>query len=240
MTPVIARPRARRPALWWAFALSLLLHGALAGVLVAARPAAARPRPPSYRVNLVAAPTAAPAAGVVSATPAPATAPVAPPPVPKRTLAPKAAPVKSATPRTPPRSAATPVPPAAAVAAAVAPAAGAAEGGKGADVATVRTEGAEFPYPAYLENVVRQISLRFKPPRNTAARAEVMFVVRRDGSIVPNSLQFVSRSGNFAFDLEAQGAVEQAGAVKAFGPLPTGFSDDVLPVVFSFDPRVLH
>jgi len=34
--------------------------------------------------------------------------------------------------------------------------------------------------------------------------------------------------------------VEQAGAVKAFGPLPAGFSDDVLPVVFSFDPKVLH
>ena len=62
----------------------------------------------------------------------------------------------------------------------------------------------------------------------------------RDGSLVPNSLQFVTRSGNFAFDLEAQGAVEQAGDVKAFGPLPPGFSDDVLAVVFSFDPRILH
>ena len=67
-----------------------------------------------------------------------------------------------------------------------------------------------------------------------------MFIIRRDGSIVPNSLQFVSRSGNFAFDLEAQGAVEQAGNAKAFGPLPAGFADDVLPVVFSFDPRILH
>jgi protein TonB len=148
------------------------------------------------------------------------------------------APVKPAAKKVPPKPAAAAA--AAATAAAAPTPAPAGEPGRGTDVVGVRTEGAEFPYPAYLENIVRQIALRFKVPRNSAARAEVMFVVRRDGSIVPNSLQFVSRSGNFAFDLEAQGAVEQAGAVKAFGPLPSGFADDVLPVVFSFDPRVLH
>ena len=104
----------------------------------------------------------------------------------------------------------------------------------------VRAEGIEFPYPAYLEHIVRVIAGGFKPERNTAARAEVMFVIRRDGSVVPNSIQFLTRSGNFAFDLEAQGAVEQAARVKAFGPLPDGFPDDVLPVVFSFDPRLFH
>jgi protein TonB len=52
-------------------------------------------------------------------------------------------------------------------------------------------------------------------------------------------IHFVTRSGNFQFDLEAQGAIDQAGQVKAFGPLPSGFTDDVLPVIFSFDPRVL-
>ena len=31
-----------------------------------------------------------------------------------------------------------------------------------------------------------------------------------------------------------------AGNVAAFGPLPEGFPDDVLPVIFSFDPRVLR
>lgn len=111
-------------------------------------------------------------------------------------------------------------------------------GGRGADVATVRTEGVEFPFPGYLENIVRQIAVRFDPPRNVAARAEVFFLIRRDGSVT--EFRFLTRSGNYAFDLEAQGAVEQAAAVKAFGSLPDGFPDDVLPVIFSFDPRVLR
>ncbi|MBX6330394.1 MAG: TonB C-terminal domain-containing protein, partial [Gemmatimonadaceae bacterium] len=111
-------------------------------------------------------------------------------------------------------------------------------GDRGTDVATVRTEGVDFPFPGYLENIVRQIALRFNPPRNTDARAEVMFLIRRDGSV--SGFRFLTRSGNFAFDLECQGAVDQAAQVKAFGPLPSEFPDDVLPVIFSFDPRVLH
>jgi len=112
------------------------------------------------------------------------------------------------------------------------------EGGRGTDVASVSTEGVEFPYPGYLENIVRQIALRFHPPGNSSNTAEVMFLIRRDGSV--SDFRFVTRSGNFAFDLECQGAVDQAAQVKAFGPLPSGFADDVLPVIFSFDPRVLH
>jgi periplasmic protein TonB len=111
-------------------------------------------------------------------------------------------------------------------------------GGRGTDVATVRTEGIEFPFPGYLENIVRQIAMRFDPPRSGSLRAEVMFLIRRDGTI--SSFRFLSRSGVFAFDQEAQGAVEQAGSVRAFGPLPDGFNDDVLPVIFSFDPRVIR
>ena len=229
-------PRSGR-ILAWAFALSLLLHAALAGAVLAARPAPPRPRPPSYRVNLVAAP--APAAAPTTA-PAPAPAP-APPSVVRRT--PAAMPLPSRKPA-PKMAAKAPPAPAAAAAKSAAPTPPAppvtTEPGRGNDVVGVHIEGVEFPYPAYLENIVRQIALRFKAPAAGAAHAEVMFVLRRDGSIVPNSLQFVSRSGNFAFDLEAQGAVEQAGTVKAFGPLPAGFSDDVLPVVFSFDPKVLH
>ena len=112
-------------------------------------------------------------------------------------------------------------------------------GGAGADVATVRTEGIEFPYPGYLNNIVRQIALRFKPDNPGAPlRAEVMFLIHRDGSV--SNVRFVTRSGVYGFDLEAQGAIEQAASVRAFGPLPAGFGDDVLPVIFSFDPRVLR
>jgi hypothetical protein len=54
-----------------------------------------------------------------------------------------------------------------------------------------------------------------------------------------SDLTFIRRSGNFSFDLEAQGAVEAASSARRFGPLPDGFPDDVLPVVFSFDPEFL-
>ncbi|MND07228.1 hypothetical protein D3C83_290840 [compost metagenome] len=46
--------------------------------------------------------------------------------------------------------------------------------------------------------------------------------------------RIVTSSGNYAFDLEAQGAIEAAQA--NFGPLPSGFTDDILPVSFSFNP----
>ena len=109
-------------------------------------------------------------------------------------------------------------------------------GGRGADVANVRTEGIEFPFPVYLQNVVRQIALQFKPPPNSALRAEVSFLIRRDGSV--SGLRLSTRSGSFSFDQDAMGAVEAAS--RSFGPLPEGFTDDVLPVIFSFDPRLIR
>jgi outer membrane biosynthesis protein TonB len=62
-----------------------------------------------------------------------------------------------------------------------------------------------------------------------------MFFIHRNGRI--SNLQFITRSGNFAFDLEAQGAVEAAGNAVAFGPLPEEYPADVLPVNFFFDPE---
>jgi protein TonB len=111
-------------------------------------------------------------------------------------------------------------------------------GGTGTDVATVRTEGIEFPYPVYLQNVVRQIALQFRPSTKGALRAEVAFLIRRDGSVT--GLKLVTRSGSFSFDQDAMGAVEAASRANAFGPLPAGFTDDVLPVIFSFDPRLIR
>jgi outer membrane biosynthesis protein TonB len=65
-----------------------------------------------------------------------------------------------------------------------------------------------------------------------------MFLIHRDGSVT--NLRFIKRSGSYPFDLEAQGAVEAAGTARAFGALPEGFEEDVLPVSFSFDPQVLR
>ncbi|HXC24958.1 MAG TPA: TonB C-terminal domain-containing protein [Gemmatimonadaceae bacterium] len=95
----------------------------------------------------------------------------------------------------------------------------------------------DFPYPGYLNNIVRQIAVNFKLQNpDSPVRAEVAFLIHRDGSVT--NFRFITRSGVYTFDLEAQGAVEKA--ASAFGPLPNGFGEDVLPVVFSFDPKFLR
>jgi len=92
--------------------------------------------------------------------------------------------------------------------------------------------GVAFPFPEYLQNIERQVLRRWQRPGRTSLEAEVSFFVQRDGSVT--DLQFIRRSGNFAFDLEAQGAVEEAGRFRAFGALPDGWTADVLFVRFYF------
>lgn len=256
MTGLAARngPSLRAPLVW-----SAVLHAAIGAAFLLGRRPARVPLPPTYRVTLVAAPAGPRQIGVVRETPpAPAAtpeppAPEPPPtaretPEPARMKAPaKAPPVKTptvATPTTSTRKSKSPAAEAPKEAAATparteAPRAGGGPtGGRGADVANVRTEGIEFPYPVYLQNVVRQIALQFRPSARGALRAEVAFLIRRDGSIT--GLKLVSRSGAFSFDQDAMGAVEAAARANAFGPLPSGFTDDVLPVIFSFDPRLIR
>ena len=106
----------------------------------------------------------------------------------------------------------------------------------GTDATTIRTEGVEFPFPGYLHNLVAQVYRRWSPPpSNALLEAEVLFLVHRDGSVT--GLQFIRRSGSFAFDLEAQGAIEAAARAGAFGALPAGYGSDILPVSFFFNPR---
>ena len=101
------------------------------------------------------------------------------------------------------------------------------------DTATVSTEGVAFPFPEYLQNITTQVLRRWqRPARETPLEVELSFFVHRDGSVT--NLQFIRRSGNFAFDLEAQGAVEESGRFKAFGALPDGWTSDVLFVRFHF------
>ena len=224
--------------------VSLLLHLAVAVPLILARPDRAPALPPIYRVDLIAAPPGPRQPGIV--TPQPTAQPAQPGPTPPRAeRQPEEMPAPP-TQRPPPRTRTPPAPATPTQApttrpvesAPAQPAGGGPTGDRGTDVATVRTEGIEFPYPAYLQNIVRQIAQRFDPPRRGALSAEVTFLLRRDGSVA--DIRLTKRSGNFEFDQEATGAVEQAGNVAAFGPLPDGFPDDVLPVIFSFDPRVLR
>jgi protein TonB len=233
--------------------LSAILHAAVATLLFNSmkerKPVAL---PPMYRVEIVAAPAGERAIGEVKPAEAKAAAPVTPPAATQSTVKEMPLPTAKAAPKTPAR--ATPMQAKAAPAKKVAApteakvtpqpkteapkAGGGPTGGKGTDVASVRSDGIEFPFPGYLNNIVRQIALNFKP-RNPASRlkAEVRFLIHRDGSV--SDLSFVRKSGNFSFDLEASGAVEAASSARGFGPLPDGFPDDVLPVVFSFDPEFL-
>ena len=214
---------------------SIALHGGIIAAFLALRAGPPPSLPAIYRVNIIAAAPGAPAAGVVTPTPTEADPNTPAPPRPKSDeVAP--VPTKTIT-RRQPKLATPNVSKKRVDRNAPAPTAGGGEqGGKGTDVANIRTEGIDFPYPGYLENIVRQIALRFRPPRGSPHKAEVMFLIRRDGSIT--GFRFVQRSGSFTFDLEAQGAVESA--ASAFGPLPSGFRDDVLPVMFSFDPRLIR
>ncbi len=229
---------AGRTSLALPLTLSTIGHLAVAAILIFVRPAALPAPPPMYRVNIVAAPPGRRAEGVVTP-PAPTAPPVAAPVPPRAQTAPRVMPMPTKTPATAvPRATPTPVPITAPPKSTPTPAGGGPTGGHGTDVATVRTEGIDFPFPGYLENIVRQVAKNFGDHRNTVVRAEVQFLIRRDGTVT--GFSFVSRSGNYSFDLDAQGAVEAAGNNHAFGPLPNGFSDDVLPVNFSFDPTVVH
>jgi protein TonB len=106
----------------------------------------------------------------------------------------------------------------------------------GNDAATVSTPGLQFPYPGYLRSIVEEVYRRWQRPLgNAALRAEVSFLILRDGTV--REIRLTRPSGSFSFDLSAQGAIEAAGSNRAFGPLPDGYPADVLPVSFYFTPR---
>jgi len=222
------------------FALSVLLHGGLVAAFFVLRPGAPPPGPPIYRVRLIAAPAGERAIGVVQPKPEPVVekpAPTPPKPAPKKTPAPVKTPPK-ATKQAPTAATPTPIPPP--KTAEPAPTAGGgATGGRGADIANVVTTGVEFPYPAYSDNIVRQL-IKFFGQTNARFTAEVSFVIRRDGTVDPETIRFVTRSGNYSFDQRAYGAVEAAANANAFGALPPGFREDILPVRFRFTPSIMR
>jgi len=236
---------AAAPRLTGGIVASVVLHGAIVAAffLMPARPAP--PAPPMIRVRMLAAPSGERAAGVVPPEPAPTPPPVAkpePPPTPKVSAAPKtAAPKPTAKAAAPKRATQTEAPKAREVKAPDdAPKAGGGEtGGRGTDVATIDTPGIEFDYPFYTTNIVRQLVLYFGRFNGTL-KAEVQFIIRRDGSVDPQSMRLVTSSGNYAFDQRALGAVEAAANAKKFGPLPGGFREDILPVTFWFSPSVIR
>ena len=115
------------------------------------------------------------------------------------------------------------------------PAATAETAPEGVEGLPVRLEGAPFPYPEYLANIILQIKRHWRPPTGgPKLRAELAFTITREGLV--EDVAWVRRSGNPAFDLEARGAIEAAGRRRAFGSLPEQYPSDVLRVSFFFDP----
>jgi periplasmic protein TonB len=209
---------------------TILVHAAAAAFLFS-QVRASGATPPVYAVNLVAAPAPTErkrlAREAVPTPPQEKPAPVKPKPKPppKAPSKPEPKPPPTTEPnREPPPPTAAPVTPA--------------EGetpSTGTDAATIKTPGLEFPYPEYLRNIVNQVYQRWdRDDARQNSFAEISFLIRRDGSV--HDIRFVTRSGSFAFDLGAQGAIEAAGNTSAFGPLPDGWEADVLPVSFYFKP----
>ena len=218
--------------------LSLAVHvGLVAAGLWTARPSGRNAV--VYAVNLIAAPAGPRQVGIVNEAAPPAQKNA---PLPKRAeVQPReVAPVRRPTETRRTTSRATQAPEAkSARFDTPAPQAGGGEtGGKGTDVANIRTAGQAFPYQAYLTNVVNQIAMRFDPRQRQLLRAEVQFMITRDGTVL--GISVVKRSGSYGFDVEARGAVEAAASARAFGPLPDGFSDDVLTIIFEFDHTIIR
>ena len=232
----MARQRAEAPSLGKSLGVSALVHGGALATLLIVGARGTQIQAPVYRVELIAAPRGDRAIGVVEPiqTPTAETPKVTTPPPSEVPTPVKARPAPR---RTPTR--ATPTPAAQSKRTQAAPKAGGGpEGGTGTDVTNVRTEGMNFPFPQYLNNIVRQIQLRFKPRNAGNLVTEVVFFIRRDGSM--QDFQILRRSGSLAFDLEAQGAIEAVSAARAFGPLPAGWGDDVLKVIFTFEPGLVN
>ncbi|MBK8249485.1 MAG: TonB C-terminal domain-containing protein [Gemmatimonadetes bacterium] len=230
----MSRTEVRPPALSLApsAALATGLHVGLLVLAVWITRGPTEVLPPVYRINLVAAPAGPRAIGQVQPD-VPRTEP-ATAPVPSRVEALEKNPVRTEAPtRRPPPPRATQVPNAtrAEPKGAVPTAGGGQKGGTGTDVANVETAGVEFPFPAYLRNIVNQIGANFETTDPRPWSVDIAFRIRRDGSVM--DIEIRKASGNRIFDIGARGAVEAAGRSRAFGPLPDGFGDDVLPVIFT-------
>lgn len=208
-----------------AMGVSLAVHGAVVLVALLGSYSIATPAPPrTYRVQLVAAADEKAPEREKPAPPEPAKEehrPPPPEPTPERRPETKKPTVKKEEP--PPRPVKQPP--------ARAPE-------KGEEEINVQLDGAVFPFPAYLNNIIRQVNRYWRPPTGgRALRAEIAFTIQRDGSVT--DIEWKRRSGEPAFDLEARGAIEAAGRNRAFGPLPEGYPRDRLRVSFYFDPSTL-
>jgi outer membrane biosynthesis protein TonB len=112
------------------------------------------------------------------------------------------------------------------------------KGGAGSDVAKTFFDGLEFEDPAYLRGIVNRIASSFPDLESFSNVAIISFDIQRDGCI--RNLRITRRSPNAIFNSSAMGAIERAGKNCGFGALPAVWKDDVLPIHFTFDPRLIR
>ncbi len=213
----------------------------VAAVMLAQRVPAAQPA--VYEVKLVAAPAAGPAPRRAATEAIPESRPDPAPAVPKETVSrtpvadrptpvpapPPPAPAPSSSPSTrndpalPTKSDNTPLP--------------GERPSTGQDILNFTQEGMKFEYPEYTRNVIQRILERWVNPvgNNVRLQTDILFTIQRDGSVTGISIG--RRSGSTAFDMAAHSAVTRAAADRVFGPLPSGFSGESLPISFYFRPR---
>ena len=94
----------------------------------------------------------------------------------------------------------------------------------------VRLEGLRRDYPQYYNNIIRQIQRCFGWSAAGNWQTTLAFTVGRDG--LASDIDFLTRSGNTAFDSEAMGAVDCA----RFGELPEDYPFEGVRVNFTFSP----
>lgn len=99
---------------------------------------------------------------------------------------------------------------------------------------SVRIEGVRRDYPAYYNNIIRQINRCFRWRGDQDLTATLRFYINRDGTV--SDISVVEPSGSLEFDFEAMGAVECAGSGDRMGPLPEDLPFDRLPIQFTFRP----
>lgn len=96
----------------------------------------------------------------------------------------------------------------------------------------VTLEGKPFPFPWYLEQLVRKVERNWRPTSNTL-KATIHFRIDARGRI--SDVRVHESSGNFLFDQAARRAVEAASPMP---PLPDEYTGDWLGVYFIFDTGV--
>ncbi len=97
----------------------------------------------------------------------------------------------------------------------------------------VRIEGLRRDYPAYYDNIIRQINRCWRWNGPGTLETLIYFVIHRDGTV--SDVRTVTSSGNVSFDIEGEGAVECAGRPNRFGPLPDELAGDRLPFLFTIE-----